>query len=167
MQTNQIFKFKTLFLMGCIAALFSACTLDPCEDVICQNDGVCVDGDCDCPDGFTGTTCEFTLAEAVAGSYEVLNSCVSGDSYTSVIEVDPDFPDQNNRIRIYNPRNAGEAFFYPATITSDSEINIPIFNLDLGTGTIQGSGAGDIRTDGSLELNVNYDGEDCIEVYTP
>ena len=29
-----------------------------CDDVICQNGGTCVDGTCDCPGGYLGSTCE-------------------------------------------------------------------------------------------------------------
>lgn len=32
---------------------------DPCNDVICLNDGVCADGACDCPDGWMGSDCGF------------------------------------------------------------------------------------------------------------
>ncbi len=32
--------------------------LDSCASVTCKNDGVCNDGTCNCPDGFSGTTCE-------------------------------------------------------------------------------------------------------------
>lgn len=31
---------------------------DLCENVLCQNGGTCNDGDCDCPQGFSGTNCE-------------------------------------------------------------------------------------------------------------
>jgi hypothetical protein len=35
---------------------------DPCENVICYNGGVCVNGDCDCPPGFIGANCQTELA---------------------------------------------------------------------------------------------------------
>ena len=31
---------------------------DPCNGVICQNGGTCVDGTCDCPDGVSGEFCD-------------------------------------------------------------------------------------------------------------
>lgn len=31
---------------------------DPCEGIICMNDGVCQAGDCNCRPGWTGPTCE-------------------------------------------------------------------------------------------------------------
>jgi hypothetical protein len=35
----------------------SACK-DKCDDVTCINDGICVDGSCHCPEGFSGETCD-------------------------------------------------------------------------------------------------------------
>ncbi len=31
---------------------------NPCENVICQNGGICINGDCDCPPGYSGTNCQ-------------------------------------------------------------------------------------------------------------
>lgn len=158
---------STLMLAASMLFLFEACTIDPCENVICQNDGVCQSGDCDCTDGFTGTECEFTYAESIVGNYTVLTSCDTGEPYTSSIELDTDFPEQNNRIKITNPDQLGEGFFYPATITSASEINIPAFNLSAGGSTITGSGFGEILADGSIVLTVDYNGSECTETLTP
>ncbi len=36
---------------------FFSCLKEPCEGKICLNDGVCMDGTCDCPDQFTGKDC--------------------------------------------------------------------------------------------------------------
>ncbi len=35
----------------------SSCS-DPCEEVNCLNGGICIEGDCDCPDNFIGNNCE-------------------------------------------------------------------------------------------------------------
>ncbi len=48
-------------LFTCCAFLivtYTACTKDSCKDVLCQNNGICVDGNCKCPSGYGGTNCE-------------------------------------------------------------------------------------------------------------
>ena len=44
-----------LFLITSL--IFTACK-DDCETMICYHEGVCLDGICDCPEGFTGDSCE-------------------------------------------------------------------------------------------------------------
>ncbi|MGB0918661.1 MAG: DUF5074 domain-containing protein, partial [Flavobacteriales bacterium] len=36
---------------------------ESCDDVICQNNGICVEGTCECPDGFSGPNCEISTFE--------------------------------------------------------------------------------------------------------
>ena len=56
-------KFLTAFLaIFSMTALTQSCELfeedDPCETVSCENGGTCVDGACDCPEGYSGTNCQ-------------------------------------------------------------------------------------------------------------
>ncbi|MEO0897668.1 MAG: hypothetical protein AAFY71_14785 [Bacteroidota bacterium] len=44
-----------------IFLVLPSCAGDPCEDVECQNGGICLDGTCDCPENFFGRDCEFQL----------------------------------------------------------------------------------------------------------
>jgi hypothetical protein len=46
-----------LLLTICFFAL-SGCKKDQCESINCLNGGVCVDGTCECPAGYSGTNCE-------------------------------------------------------------------------------------------------------------
>lgn len=50
---SSLFVLVTLFaivnLQSCV---------NECFGIVCENGGVCVTGECDCPDGFSGTNCE-------------------------------------------------------------------------------------------------------------
>jgi hypothetical protein len=50
---------KKYFWLASILFLLVAqsCKEDECEDVTCRNGGTCVNGDCDCPPGFSGPDC--------------------------------------------------------------------------------------------------------------
>lgn len=55
-------NFRTLLLLGALGLTLSTSTScqkeeDPCEGVSCQNGGSCVNGQCDCPQGYTGPSC--------------------------------------------------------------------------------------------------------------
>lgn len=43
----------TLTTLGCKEEVKQ----DPCSKIICQNDGECIDGACDCKEGWTGVRC--------------------------------------------------------------------------------------------------------------
>lgn len=48
---------KKLFLLSCLLLFMFSCKKDPCEDKLCLNGGTCVDGTCDCAEGYTGSDC--------------------------------------------------------------------------------------------------------------
>lgn len=59
MKKHKIFKIAIMF--NFLLIMISSCGIsetDACIDITCENDGICIDGDCDCPDGFTGVNCE-------------------------------------------------------------------------------------------------------------
>jgi hypothetical protein len=53
-----------LFFLSLLFGLFIGCEPDPCDDVEC-GPGACVEGICDCPDGFSGVNCEIELCYGV------------------------------------------------------------------------------------------------------
>ncbi|HLF63053.1 MAG TPA: calcium-binding EGF-like domain-containing protein [Saprospiraceae bacterium] len=52
-----VFVFTTFLMLGNT----SCSTNDSCENTICLNGGVCVNGICDCPERFTGPNCQEQL----------------------------------------------------------------------------------------------------------
>ncbi len=47
-----------LFCVSAILLLAPSCSKDACDGVVCQNGGNCVEGNCECPPGFSGASCE-------------------------------------------------------------------------------------------------------------
>lgn len=46
-----------VLLFFLLLSLLIGCRPDPCANLDCQNGGVCIDGACECPDGFIGPEC--------------------------------------------------------------------------------------------------------------
>lgn len=80
------------------ATIFTSCNPDACKDVVCANGGTCTDGNCSCPVGYEGTTCNteskakfiknWTASDLAAGSSTPIPySCViaTGAGITNVI----------------------------------------------------------------------------------
>lgn len=62
--------------MGALS--FSSCG-DECDDVDCRNGATCDEGDCICTTGFEGTECETETRAKFFGTYNVSESCTSGN----------------------------------------------------------------------------------------
>lgn len=59
-----------------VLALFSAvtytsCNDDPCKAVACAYGGTCNDGECICPSGYEGTSCEVVVKDRYLGTWTV------------------------------------------------------------------------------------------------
>jgi len=78
-------KSKSLFILFAIISVGLtqySCSddMDLCENITCLNGGKCDDGKCDCPEGFTGPSCE-TEDLCVTQNIECLNDgvCIDGE----------------------------------------------------------------------------------------
>ena len=64
MKSLRLVALSAFLTIGASSAVFySSCSKDACKDVTCQNGGTCSGGNCTCPTGYEGTTCQ-TLANA-------------------------------------------------------------------------------------------------------
>jgi hypothetical protein len=55
MKTKILYRFLSVFAF--ILVLSSCSKDDPCESIVCINGGECVNGECNCPEDYTGPDC--------------------------------------------------------------------------------------------------------------
>lgn len=55
--------FQLVLICSGLAVMNSCNQQNACDEVTCMNGGVCVDGDCDCPEGYSGPNCEISSFE--------------------------------------------------------------------------------------------------------
>ena len=65
-------KFLSVLALFLTVALFQSCEDDPCEGVTCLNDGICLDGTCDCSTGYSGADCGTHCSEDIIGTWDVI-----------------------------------------------------------------------------------------------
>lgn len=51
-------KISYLLTLLCVILIIDGCVKDNCNTLVCQHNGVCLDGNCNCPDGYSGANCE-------------------------------------------------------------------------------------------------------------
>lgn len=76
---------KTLLVLLTGASLgISSCFLNPdaCSEVTCNNGGVCIDGQCECVNGYAGVNCDDEARLKFIGNF---TSAISREYYTNII----------------------------------------------------------------------------------
>jgi hypothetical protein len=124
----------TIFLLLSAVLLVNSCR-DSCQDLVCLNDSECIDGSCNCPDGYSGIDCGTNVSANFLGTYNVSEQCPNDTSYTVNISVDTlDI----SQVKIANFFNV----FSNLTIAhvNYTSISIPLQAPDSDGRTVSGSG---------------------------
>lgn len=142
MKKVSIFGLSFLSALAFASIMFfNACTSDPCKDVVCMNDGTCIDGTCDCTTGYEGTDCSTESRTKFLGSWTVTDACSSSgtSSYTVSMTAGTSVIDVNitNFWGVFN--NAVKATVSGSIISiATQEPDNDGFKV-IGTGTITGT----------------------------
>ncbi len=152
MNKNSIFfTTATLVLIVFCSTIFYSCKKDkspvkynnttlyqPCATVTCFNGGVCLDGLCNCPNGFEGSTCSTPWNAKFVGSYGATDNCYTGSGTYPVqinaVYLHPDQIDFSNFTTICQTEKI-TAIIGP----QKTSFNIPIQNA-CGNNYISGTG---------------------------
>ncbi len=180
-------KMRTIHivLVLILCLLHSACEDDPCRLVSCVNNGICVDGICDCPDGYSGPQCGIKDlcfdVNCINGNCEAgLCNCLDGyggvdcsrtlaeifasqyiansDCLTGDYQVVIEESTSNNSIIIRNAGNFGANLEFIGIALSEFEWKMDSNVLDLGNGvqlSYEGNGFRN-EADSSLIIQMTY-----------
>jgi len=140
--------------------IFAGCK-DACDDVDCNNNGVCSDGTCECVDGYDGTNCENEIRTSFFGDYEGPIDCgiiIGSSDASATITADPSGADQ---ITIDLDIDILDITPVTATVTSADNFKI---NTNMQSVEINGqdvdvtiTGDGVLQADNSISLELNTD----------
>ncbi len=80
-------KILGLIMFAIIATTFTSCNPDPCEKVICNNNGTCNEGVCSCEAGYEGETCDILSRTKTVSDWNVEEdgSLSAADNYDVTI----------------------------------------------------------------------------------
>lgn len=110
----------------CAVFLFSAC--DECRKIECENNGVCEEGICDCPEWYEGELCESGILEKYEGLYEVSQIC-------------NDWYEADETILNLNYRGERQMSFSGLEFEFENETDFVVSNqYDLGNNLVNGYG---------------------------
>jgi hypothetical protein len=122
-----------LFFIAASSVVFHACTKDPCDKIICKNNGVCRDGHCKCATGFEGPNCETKMYEKYIGTWDGTYRCNGLIPETVTLIIAPGA--SANTMSIYNLFAQNQAM--EATVDIDK---VTIADQIAGNTTYSGNG---------------------------
>lgn len=121
MKSFKNIALSAVLAMGAFSAVtYTACTKDECKDVVCNNGGTCVSGNCNCPTGYEGEKCDTRSNTKFAGTYNAEETCggTNSPAYQVTITASASNPTQ---VLINNLGNYGCSI--GGTITFNGSVN--------------------------------------------
>ncbi len=147
-----------LVLTLAIAGVYTSCTPDPCKDVVCNNDGTCVDGTCSCATGYEGTDCSTLSRAKVIGVWDVANNSCAGSGGWQVT-IGAGSGDLDLTLANFSHLTClGAGITVNATMTGENTFDIPSQTLCSGNITISGSGTFNSATSMTITYTYNATG---------
>jgi hypothetical protein len=141
--SKKLFIFQTLILGAFL--MFTPSCADNCKDVEC-NAGVCVDGTCECGDGFEGTNCEIEWSAKFVGSFlgaDVVTGSTAGTPTGTYNLTKPAVITRKSEVVISISNFGGFDSFIEATLTDSDSVNLsytdPAGRVFSGQGSISGN----------------------------
>lgn len=156
--------WKLLLFCGLV---FFSCAKDPCEEVSCQNGGNCIDGICECPDGFEGPFCEILDSQQHYGSYSAdYQGCVSTSAGHRVLLKQVDSSATQLLIQqLGDYACPDDTLQFLARLTGNS-VSIDSQVVDCGPIVYTFNGSGNFNSAGQLTLNFSVSYSDGMNERT-
>ncbi len=140
-------KLLLICLVGCLSVLQSC--KDECKDVTCENGGTCVEGTCDCPDGYAGDTCELVAREGLIGTWSGNTVCPGEPAEAIVFEVT-----EGTSIDQIVITEAGASEGFVGNVTGVNTFDIEPFTVELLGFVVTTTGDGSVNSSGQLVMNI-------------
>ena len=67
---NLMKSLITIFVLLTAILFIPSCSSDPCEEISCLNGGICTEGTCDCPPGWSGDDCSVVDFDFVGKAFD-------------------------------------------------------------------------------------------------
>ena len=136
---NLMKSLITIFVLITAILFIPSCSSDPCEEISCLNGGICTEGTCDCPPGWSGDDCSVVDFDFVGRFTSIsfsFTECTDASS-NRLIEAD-----SNNEFCLVNADNNQECLRITLILEENNQArflqieNLTIGGIQLSTPTI-------------------------------